>query len=320
MLMTKRTPLLLLVLVFAGLLTACASDALAPTEDAETPTVERPPTLRVASVNMLHGLDSEVNASTLLDRLDLVAEALLAENVDIVGLQESSISSYGGNVAEELARRLGFEFVYQRANPNLEAATQEENDTLALALDLEEGEAVLSRYPITDSEAIHLPRVSPVEDRVALRGTVMTPWGDIDVYVTHLTNQDDPEVKADQARAIVEWMAERPSELPALLMGDFNAREGSETIDIVAGLFVDVYRAVDTDGPGYTCCQDDVSVAEPDADLKRIDFMFMAPGGSFAGEVVDARVFLNAPFQLEDGSQLWATDHYGLIVELQLFP
>ena len=44
------------------------------------------------------------------------------------------------------------------------------------------------------------------------------------------------------------------------------------------------------------------------------------PGTSFAGEVVDARVFLDAPFELADGSALWATDHYGLIVELRLFP
>ncbi len=320
MLTTQRSPLLLLIPLFAGLLIACSSDALAPSNGSGTPTTELAPTLRVASVNMLHGFDSDVNASTLLDRLGLVADALEAENVDIVGLQESSISSYGGNVAEELARRLGFEFVYQRANPNIEDATDEENDTLASAIDFEEGEAVISRFPIRDSEGLQLPRVSSADNRVALRGTVVTPWGDIDIYSTHLTNQDEPEAKAGQAQAIADWIAERSSELPALLMGDFNAREGSETINLLSGGFVDVYRAVDPDGPGYTCCQDDVSVAEPDANLKRIDYMFMVPGTSFAGDVVDARVFLNAPFELADGGALWATDHYGLIVELRLFP
>ena len=318
--MTRRPPLVLLLLLLAGLLVACGDGSSTSNQISGTATREPPPTLRVASVNLLHGFDSEVNSSTLLDRLGLVADALQAADVDIVGVQESSISSYGGNVAEELARRLGFEFVYQRANPNIEDATAEENDALASAIDFEEGEAVISRFPISDSESIQLPRVSSADNRVALRGTVTTPWGDIDVYSTHLTNQEEPEAKAEQASAIVEWIENRASDLPALLMGDFNAREGSSTIDLVAGAFVDVYRAVDPDGPGYTCCQDAVSVAEPDADLKRIDYMFIAPGGSFAGEVVNARVFLNAPFELADGTQLWATDHYGLITELRLFP
>ena len=62
--MPRRRRSLLLLLLFAGLLIACSSDALAPTNGSSTPTAEQAPTLRVASINMLHGFDSEVNAST----------------------------------------------------------------------------------------------------------------------------------------------------------------------------------------------------------------------------------------------------------------
>ena len=52
-------PLLILALVLGAI--GC--------DDEAAPTAEAPPALRVATVNLLHGFESEVNASTLLHRL-----------------------------------------------------------------------------------------------------------------------------------------------------------------------------------------------------------------------------------------------------------
>ena len=303
-------PLLILALVLGAI--GC--------DDEAAPTAEAPPALRVATVNLLHGFESEVNASTLLDRLALVAEALRQDEVDVVGVQEASITSYGGNVAQELARQLGFQFVYQRSTPNVEGLTEEQNDELARLIDLEEGSAILSRFPIIDSEAINLPRPSPTENRIALRVSLRTPWGNIDAYVTHLTHAPGMDIKLAQAQTLVEWITSRPRELPALLMGDFNDLESSPPIDLLTEGFIDMYRAVDPVGPGYTCCQNDLLDPEPAQEPERIDYLFLVPGRAFAGDVVDARVFLDAPFHLPDGSDLWASEHFGVLAVVRLFP
>jgi len=247
--------------------------AVAPTAVGEWPP---PPEIRVATINLLHGFHSEEDAATLVDRLALVAETLRQEEVDIVGVQEASITSYGGNVAQELARQLGFRYVYQRANPNVEGATEEENDEMARLIDFEEGSAILSRFPIIDREDIELPRPFPYEGRIALRATLTTLWGHIDVYVTHFTaDRDETDNRLAQAQAMVEWITSNPRELPAFLMGDFNDLEDS-----------------------------------------RIDYLFLVPGQTYAGEVMDARVFLDAPFLMPDGSYLWASDHYGVLADI----
>jgi endonuclease/exonuclease/phosphatase family metal-dependent hydrolase len=265
-----------------------------------------PPELRVATVNLLHGFHSEEDASTLVDRLALVAEALRHEEVDVVGVQEASITSYGGNVAQELAHQLGFRFVYQRANPNVEGLTEEENDALARLIGFEEGSAILSRFPIIDREDIELPRPFPYEGRIALRATLATIWGHIDVYVTHFTaDREETDNRLAQAQAMVEWITSNPRELPAFLMGDFNDLEGSPPIDLLTAEFVDTYRVIDPTGPGYTSRND-----------RRIDYLFLVPGQAFAGEVVDAYVFLDSPFLMPDGSYLWASDHFGVLAEI----
>jgi len=308
-----------LLVGLVGLIIACGDDA-DPTPQATdvpaSPTEEAAPALRVATVNLLHGFFSDVDADTLTERLGLVAEALQEEEIDIVGLQEVSITSYGGNTAEELARQLGFEFVYRRSNPNI---VDVDNDVLIEALDFEEGSAIVSRFPIADSESIDLARVSDTEIRIGLRATVTTPWGEIDVYVTHLTGGDEAEINTTQAQELADWITSRPRELPAVLMGDFNALEGSATIDLLTEAFVDVYRAADGEGPGYTCCQDALTDPEPEQNRKRIDYLFLAPGQTFAGEVEEARVFLDAAFRLPDGSDLWASDHFGLLAVVRFF-
>ena len=57
-------------------------------------------------MNLLHGFDSEVNSSTLVDRLGLVADALQEENVDIVGVQYvlKPNASYAGTPATIVRR------------------------------------------------------------------------------------------------------------------------------------------------------------------------------------------------------------------------
>lgn len=91
--------------------------------------------LRVMSLNMLHGFP---RFDRLRERLDLIAEETLHQDADIVCLQEVPWAPHIGGAAQDLAERTGLNHVYFRANGN------------RWTILFEEGEAILSRYPLRD--------------------------------------------------------------------------------------------------------------------------------------------------------------------------
>ena len=145
--------------------------------------------LRVLSLNMLHGFP---RFEHLDDRLDLIAAEIQRLDPDIVCLQE--VPWHWGSAAQDLAERTGLNHLYMRANGN------------RWAILFEEGEAILSRYPLRDTTATGLaPRAGLFEHRVALQATAVTPWGDLRVVSTHLTH-GDPEVNETQAASLIAFV------------------------------------------------------------------------------------------------------------------
>jgi endonuclease/exonuclease/phosphatase family metal-dependent hydrolase len=274
--------------------------------------------LRIVSYNLLHGgVLSGLNGKDedLEARLRISVEQLRALDPDIIGLQEASTSRQRGNVAERLARALGYH--YHAYAPTLFRFFTLEfvNRHVSWMFNFTEGPAIVSRFPITGWEFHGLPRCNGYFDpRVLLHATVRTPWGDMGIASTHTSRG------FCQADRVVELMKERHGVYASVLMGDFNAVEDSTGILRLthqAG-YVDAFRAANPGDPGATVFQP-VRAPAPMA-RRRIDFVFLIPGHVVPGRVLSSRVVLNTPGALDDGQVLWPSDHYGVLAELDVFP
>jgi endonuclease/exonuclease/phosphatase family metal-dependent hydrolase len=250
---------------------------------------------------MLHGFP---RFEHLQERLDLIAEEIRRQDADIVCLQEVPWTLHLVGAAEYLARRTGLNHLYLRANGN------------RWAILFEEGEAILSRYPLRDATFAELePRAGFFEHRVVLGATAITPWGGVRVFVTHLTN-GDPQVNKAQAESLMDFVG-ASGETPAVVAGDFNATEKSPQIEALTRQWVDTYRALHPDDEGSTCCVDDLSSAPTEPLEVRIDYLFLVPGGVEVAKAVSSQRVLDQPFQTEDHWQ-WASDHAGLLTAISV--
>ncbi|TKJ30509.1 MAG: hypothetical protein CEE40_04740 [Chloroflexi bacterium B3_Chlor] len=257
--------------------------------------------LRVISLNILHGFP---RFDRLRKRLDLIAEEVHRQDADIVCLQEVPWAPHIGSAAQYLAARTGLNHVYFRANGN------------RWTILFEEGEAILSRYPLRDVTFEELqPRAGFFEHRVVLAATAITPWGELLVFVTHLTT-GDPLINRSQAKSLMAFVARRGEE-PAIVAGDFNAMEDSPGIKAISTQAVDTYRAMHPEDPGFTCCIDDLSSAFPDPPDERIDYVFLFPGKQHRADLASCERVLDQPFHSTDGWQ-WASDHVGLLTLISI--
>ncbi|HSJ53071.1 MAG TPA: endonuclease/exonuclease/phosphatase family protein [Anaerolineae bacterium] len=255
--------------------------------------------LRVMSLNVLHGFPEFEH---LPRRLDLVAAEIRRQDADIVCLQEVPWTRRLGNGAEYLAGRTGLNFLYLRANGN--------RGTILF----EEGEAILSRYPLRAPAFVELePRAGFFEHRMVLHATAVTPWGDVRVFATHLT-AGDAAINRGQAASLEAFVAATGSG-PAIVAGDLNAREDSPQIQALARGWIDTYRFANPGDAGPTCCIDDLA-AESEPLEKRIDYLFLVPGLGEGPQVVSCQRVLDRAVRVADGWQ-WASDHVGLLAHIE---
>ena len=179
-----------------------------PAECAVAPE-RRPGPLRVASLNMLHGFPDFKNLPL---RMMLIAAEIRRLDADVVLLQEVPWTLRTGNGAAVLARELGYNHLYYRAEGN------------QYLIFFETGQAILSRFPLKDPRSTSLaPQVNLFESRVALSATARTPWGDVTFVDAHLTNLAARK-NLGQAGSLLAFVEALPAGMQ-LVAGDFNARE-----------------------------------------------------------------------------------------------
>ena len=278
--------------------------------------------LRVVTFNVFHDypLLRHVEA-----RFELLAEALAAEAPDVVLLQEISISEAHGHLPNRLvealrSRGLDYEMVYAAANGSVGDGGN-----------FEEGGAILSRHPIAGAAARRLAADRPVvrdlhgyrfvEQRVALRGTILTPdGGPLDVFGVHLTDAppaDGRVPRREQTEDFERFVAERPAAgRPAIVAGDFNAPPDADEIGWLASRG---FRDLCGDGAKATNDRNDRDLeARADTSDQRIDYVFALSPADAEIRVVDARLFLAAAAVTPGGGWLWASDHNGVLVDLEL--
>jgi endonuclease/exonuclease/phosphatase family metal-dependent hydrolase len=249
---------------------------------------------------MLHGFP---RFEHLDERLAVIEAEVRRVDPDIVCLQEVPWRPGLGTAANYLAERLGLNHVYVRANGN------------RWAILFEEGEAILSRYPLRDAAFVELtPRAGFFEHRVALRAVAQSPWGDIVVFVTHLTN-GDPHVNEGQTHTLRAYVEQSKPIGPSVIAGDFNATEASKQIGELDWL--DAYRASNPGGRGFTCCVADLRAGPEEPLEQRIDFMFYVPGPADVGTVLDSQPAFAKPQRIGE-VWLWSSDHVGILSVLSV--
>lgn len=191
------------------------------------------------------------------------------------------------------------------------------------------GNAILSRYPVVRTDALHLPAGDHHDEyRTALLVEVAAPAGHVVVATTHLNFRwDHGHVRQLQVDAICRWLAEaRTPDAPVVLTGDLNAEPVADEIRMLTGRaavpvvglgFHDAWEAAG-EGDGATWVRTNTHTPDPafEGD-KRIDYLLCG------WPLPDSR-----------GVPLWAerlglvadpeaghpSDHLGVVVDLTVSP
>ena len=186
-------------------------------------------------------------------KLPEIIQCLSEANPDIIGLQEV-LQDEGGanNSAKAIADALGYTYIYETTTlliPSISHLLEKHG----IDKNMEWGNAIVSRYPISDRN-VHV--LSGDRKRTALEGTVTVEGKSLHIFSTHLVYApaQPSEIQAAQAQNLLKVV---PKE-SGLVMGDFNATPDSKIIEDMASAMVNT----EGDPAKYT------------ADGKKIDYIF----------------------------------------------
>jgi endonuclease/exonuclease/phosphatase family metal-dependent hydrolase len=297
-----------------------------------------PPSVRVASVNVLHGL-SDLGDRSLEHRLSMQSIQLAAAGVDVIGAQEVSRTKNHGVIVNRLAVGLAgrtgqvWHWCFFATNPYFPGEPETRaggggplSDQLAAntregEAKFEEGVAILSRYPIVAASARRLPSetsstlpdcedpacvaTSTFQSRGAIWGRVRTNVGEIDVFSAHTSGL------RDQHADLTGWVAQKsPAGRTAIVTCDCNATIGEEVAPLQAA-YADTWRVTNPQAPGYTSHQ---RIDHPASTVQqRIDYVWLRNRSGH--RATSSTLVLDQPFSsaLTSSRVLWPSDHYGVL-------
>jgi endonuclease/exonuclease/phosphatase family metal-dependent hydrolase len=254
------------------------------------------------------------SSAPLAERMAIVVAGLAELRPDVVALQEVRVTPGTlPNQADTLARAAGYESVYAAATP---------------VADGEEGLAILAREPILEHEAIELPHACSEERRILLSARIRRGELGVWVHTTHLNYRlTHGKQREDQVQAIEGAVSRRGTDVPQVVMGDFNARPEADEIRWLRGqvtlggrrtYFQDAWDRLHPGAPGWTWAQANPYTAklaflEPD---RRIDYIFATPmRGDGRATVRSCEIVFQLPC-----AGVFASDHYGLLADVQIEP
>jgi len=305
--------------ILMSLLIICFLLTYLTNEPAAAATQYRPAELRILTYNLLHdGPWSGFfeNGTHLEERLDMTIQELRRLQPDIIAFQEASDSRRHGNVPQRIADALGYHMVFAPATERIFGIGRL-NRLIISILGFKEGPAILSRYPIVDSEVYDLPRCRyRLDPRILLRAEIDIPAGPVQVFSAHTSKGDEC-----QLQRVGELFQAHRGTGQAILMGDLNTGEQSS---VLAGWqkepgFIDVFRLANPGVSGGTVWQD-IHVERSTAD-RRVDFIFLLGGRKVEGPIVrSSRLAFDRPGRLPSGAVLWPSDHRGVLAEIEVTP
>lgn len=241
--------------------------------------------MRIATLNLRN------TADRWPERRHLLVRQLLDLAPDVVGVQELRVVPDQARWIVRAVDRQSDGALRYRAH----------RQTKAGLAGLWEGIGVLAAVPVVATAGLDLGAQARVAQRVTVR---MPEGGLLDVYNTHL-GLGGEVLRVDQAQRILDWMDRRPP-LPAVLMGDLNARPGSPTIELLSRRLRSAHLVAHGHEPARTVPTPLRAWATGDGSV--LDYIFV----NDLLQVHDARI----AFDMCDDHDptLVASDHYGLSV------
>jgi endonuclease/exonuclease/phosphatase family metal-dependent hydrolase len=184
-------------------------------------------TFLIGTYNIAHARGGKYGASNwqknrtqddLIQHLDKIAEQLKQSKVDVMVLNEIDFSaawSFHINQARYLAEKAGFRYVVEQRNM----------DDSFLFFHFKFGNAILSRYPITNSDLIKFPHASNLENLFVgshdgVISFMQTPFGKLALIAIHLEYRSE-EIRFQSAKQISALAKEY--QFPVIAAGDFNS-------------------------------------------------------------------------------------------------
>lgn len=253
------------------------------------------------------------------EREAAIIDTLRVVDPDVLAIQEVWAAADGTSQLRVVADALGMHSA---------GWTQPLGDT-----GLEQGNAVLSRWPISRWRALTL-NADPLDPRSAVVADVETPRGAMPVVSTHLSwRPEEGGARLRQVRLIREhlWTRE-PAALPPVVMGDLNAEPTSDELRAFTGLradeppgpvFVDCWEQVRSGQPGYTWDHANPYAACTPWPRRRLDYVLI--GLPDLGLVRERRMgwFEVDSCELAGVSAVRGTvpsDHYAVVTRLRVLP
>lgn len=252
------------------------------------------------------------------ERRDAILAVLRDLRPDVVGLQEVWAARGGENLAEWLAGELGMHWTWA-ASPAPERWQKRLGDP---TVDI--GNAVLSRWPITDRDVVRLPPPEDGDDgRLALHARLDAPSHQVPFFTTHLTASIDASAtRCKQVVALAEFVASHRGGtlFPPVITGDFNAWPDSDEIRLFGGyrtapvipgqVFYDAWQYADPSAPSATWDPANPYVRHDPG--VRVDYIHVGPPGPDGlGHVRSVRRAGDGPV---DG--VWPSDHAAVVADL----
>ena len=266
------------VVILLPNISACRNSKIAASATGDSSGV-----IRVMSYNIHHANPPSKAKDSTID-MQAIADVIIKANPDLVALQEvdnrTTRSGVNLNQAQELGRLTGMHYYFSRSMDYRGG---------------QYGNAVLSRFPITDTMHYELPPQQGSKSEVRSAGIIKVQLQNKkEIYFasTHLDVMRDETNKLLQSKKIME-VAESLT-LPFIIAGDFNARPDSKTIALLDQYFT---RSCVTD------CPLTIPVVNP---RSTIDYIMYRPAGSF--ETLNVQTI----------NETYASDHLPVIAEFKI--
>lgn len=258
------------------------------------------------------------------NRLTLINEGLQRLRPDLVALQEV-VRTETEDDLQLLLNNVGLQGVHQ-------ADVQAAAPPFAAKYG---GTGLASRWPYRFVEALDTRSADALDIPWATLAAIIDLPNAGPLLFIATTGAWRPEasaVRERQAIALADLDARHRQDLPTIIAGDFNAEPDATSIRFLTGKqavggrsahYLDTW-SIAGEGAGHTWVSDNPSAASEGARIlgaerfaQRIDYVLV--GGPLAhphgrARVISARLAFDKP--LDD--DLWASDHYGVVVDLEV--